>query len=270
MMQLMFSVDLEPNKDRSVDGVADAMAWYDRVVPSSTVYATYRIAEELPGVLKQLARNHEIGVHVHPREFGHEHDQLAQLPEARQRDVIEQTRVAVAAAIDVNATELTAFRAGRHSADLTTLDVIRDLGFVVDASANLNYEWLPEYLARASGPTVLGNGLLEIPTSYYEPSLFSMLGLRRFDNRTVTATASTLRSDSVLCSGVRAVESLFARADGVVSMYMHPYDATTHHRELQNAGQPFRNRIEHLFSTVDQFVTASEIAAKQFAGNDSA
>jgi hypothetical protein len=258
-MSIAFSVDLEPNKDGSFDGVKEAMNWFDAVVPRGTVYATYRVANEHPDLVDSLATDHEIGAHIHPREFGHDHDQFARLEQSRQRELIKRTRTAIAVATGCNPVAVTAFRAGRHSASLTTLSVLTDLGFTVDASTNVNYDTLPAELAHAQEPIKLENGLVELPTSYYRPSLFSADGLRRIDNRTITATASTLREDSLLCSGLRALRMLFASTDGVISMYMHPYDATEYHEDLVNVGQPFRDRIERLFTDIERFVSASDI-----------
>jgi len=78
-MRLAFSVDLEPNKDRSFAGIHEAMDWFDEVVPRGTVYTTRQIASKQPSIVKDLSENHEIGVHVHPKEFGYDHDDLASL-----------------------------------------------------------------------------------------------------------------------------------------------------------------------------------------------
>ena len=60
--QVAFSVDLEPNKDGSLDGIRDAITWFDEVVDRGTVFTTYRIADELPGLITELAETHEIGL----------------------------------------------------------------------------------------------------------------------------------------------------------------------------------------------------------------
>jgi len=164
-MWFAFSVDLEPNKDGSLDGVGRAMEWYAETVPRGTVYTTYRIATELPDLVADLATDHELGVHVHPREFGHDHDQFGDLSRDRQRDLVDRTRHAVADAAALDIDDVTVFRAGRHSATTTTLSVLADLGFEVDASAHVNYDWLPESIGSATDPLVLDNGLVELPTS---------------------------------------------------------------------------------------------------------
>lgn len=141
---LAFSVDLEPNKDGTLTGIEKAMAWFDETVPRGTVYTTYRIATELPDVVAALAVDNEIGVHVHPREFGHDHDQLAELSTDRQRGLIRRTRAAVAEAASMRSDDIVSFRAGRHSASEATFAVLADLGFTVDASINVRYtEYLP-------------------------------------------------------------------------------------------------------------------------------
>jgi hypothetical protein len=91
-MVIAFSVDLEPNKDGSLDGVAEVMSWVDELVPTATLYTTRSIARQRPDMLADLAADHELGVHVHPAEFDHEHDQLADLPPQRQRSLVVQTR----------------------------------------------------------------------------------------------------------------------------------------------------------------------------------
>ena len=265
-MWLAFSVDLEPNKDDTMTGIEDAMQWFDATVPRGTVYATYRIATERPTVLESLAETHEIGVHVHPREFGHDHDQLARLSPDRQRELIDETRTAIADAISRPADRITAFRAGRHSASLDTLAVLADLGFDVDASVNVRYDdYLPDRFTSRIAPGWVDDvdgDLLELPTTYYRPSVLSRAGLRVFPGREVTATANTLRTDSRICSGYRAIRELFANADPGVSMYMHPYDATDHHTDLPNAGAAFRKRVERLLTDVSDrysFVTAADV-----------
>lgn len=260
---LAFSVDLEPNKDDTLVGVEEAMEWFDRTVPRGTVYTTYRIATELPDVVASLSTDHEIGVHVHPREFGHDHDQLAELPVDRQRELIQRTRTALAEAAAIDLDKIVSFRAGRHSASEATLDVLADLGFKVDASINVRYsDYLPSPLISTSGPFHLENGLLEVPTSFYRPSLFSRVGLRVFPQRELTATASSLRTDSPICSGPRAIRELFSAIEDGVSMYMHPYDATDYHTDLENNGAAFRSRVQKLFATVGDrwlFVSTSEL-----------
>ncbi|MBX0285481.1 polysaccharide deacetylase family protein [Halomicroarcula sp. F28] len=260
-----FSVDLEPNKDDTLDGVAEAMHWFDDVVPRGTVYATHRIATELPEVVADLAADHEIGVHVHPREFGHEHDQLAELDADRQRELIRRTRSTLAEAASVDKREVTAFRAGRHSASETTFDVLQKLGFEVDASINVRYtDYLPESLTARQKPFTLDSGLFELPTTYARPPLLSRVGLRLYPNRELTATANTLRSDRRGCSGLRALAWLRDETTGL-SMYMHPYDATDHHADLENTGSQFRNRIRELFEPVNSkdFVSAGDLVKQR-------
>lgn len=262
-MWVALSVDLEPNKDDTLAGIAEAMEWFDETVPRGTVYATYRIATELPTVLESLAETHEIGVHVHPREFGHEHDQLARLPVERQRELIDETRTALADAVSTPPSRITSFRAGRHSASLDTLAVLSELEFDVDASVNVRYDdYLPDRLTTRVEPTWVADELLELPTTYYRPSLLSRASLRVFPQREITATANTLRTDSPICSGVRALRELFSSTRSGVSMYMHPYDATDHHAELPNAGGAFRTRVETVLADVNDpssFVTATDV-----------
>jgi len=265
-----FSVDLEPNKDDTLDGVAEAMDWYDETVPRGTVYATHRIATELPDLIADLSTDHEIGVHVHPREFGHEHDQLAELDGERQREVIAETRTALADAAGIDATEIVAFRAGRHSASETTLAVLADLGFAVDASVNVRYEdYLPASLTERTAPFDHGTGLFELPTTYRRPPLLSHVGFRVVPQRTVTATSTTLRVDSRGCSGLKAMRWLLSTADGI-SMYMHPYDATAYHDDLVNNGSTFRDRVEQLFAGIpaDQFLSAVDVQESESEASD--
>lgn len=258
-----FSVDLEPNKDDTLDGIPEAMDWFDDVVPRGTAYTTHRIATELPEVVERLATDHEIGVHVHPREFGHEHDQFAELDIDRQRELLVETREALAEATPSSAEDITAFRAGRHGADEMTFVILDDLGFRVDASINVRYQnYLPADLTHRQEPFVLDAGLVELPTTYVTPPLLSPAGLRVFPQRTLTATANTLRTDSRGCSGLRAMRTVLNRT-GNISMYMHPYDATDHHSDLTNGGGVFRDRVESLFTVIDErtsFVSAADIA----------
>jgi hypothetical protein len=258
---IAFSVDLEPNKDGSLEGVAEAMEWVNSVVPRGTVYVTHRIATELPGVVADLAADHEIGVHVHPREFGHQDDQLAALPADRQWELISETRSTLAAVTGVPEREISAFRAGRHSANETTFAVLSELEFTVDASVNVRYTAdLPEAVTSRAQPFRLDTGLFELPTTYARPPLLSRVGLRLFPNRELTATANTLRTDRRGCTGLRALSWLRTEVDGL-SMYMHPYDATEYHAELENSGAAFRERAESLLAEADEsvFLTATGI-----------
>ena len=259
-MPIAFSVDLEPNKDGTLGGVREAMEWFDEAVPRGTVFATYRIARELPELLALLSENHEIGVHVHPVEFGGDCDQLAELSRSRQRRLIEQTRAAVADAIGVEPATVRSFRAGRHSASETTFDVLSKLGFAVDASVNVRYEdYLPDRIRQVQNAVFLGNGLVEVPTTYVVPKLLSRAGLNVFPHRNVTATAATLRSDSMLDTGVTTLRAVFSDPSvELVSMYMHPYDATEYH-EIENGGSTFRERLESILATVDEFRTLGEV-----------
>ncbi|MUW13428.1 polysaccharide deacetylase family protein [Halorubrum sp. CBA1125] len=245
----LFSVDLEPNKDGTMDGVRDAMEWFDRVVPRGTVFTTYRIAAEAPDLLATLSESHEIGVHVHPREFGHDSDQLAELPRDRQWELVKRTREEIT---DVIGNEPISFRAGRHSASLETVDVLQELGFAVDASINVRYDgYLPATLTKRSEPFEL-NGLLEVPVTHGTLPIFSTCGLRALAERPVTATAATLRADRWKCSGTSALTELAANAE-VFSFYMHPYDATNHHG-LENTGMEYRERLEVLLNQLTDAV----------------
>lgn len=253
---LVFSVDLEPNKDDTLDGVRDAMGWFDRTVSRGTVFATYRIATELPELVADLADSHEIGVHVHPREFGHEHDQLAELSPERQRELIDRTRAAITDAVG---TEPTSFRAGRHSASRATISVLSELGFTVDASVNVRYDdYLPAETTGRTGPFEL-DGLTELPVTHGTLPVVSGCGLRALTERPVTATAATLRADRWGCSGLDAVTHLLDDAD-VASFYMHPYDATDHH-DLEHGGMPFRSRVRSLVASVPTLITTTDVAA---------
>jgi hypothetical protein len=260
-MSIAFSVDLEPNKDGSFDGVDEAMDWYNTVIPSGTVYVTYRIATERPDIVADLGSNHEIGVHVHPQDFGHETDNLAMLARERQRELIRKTRMTVADAVSTDPDNLTAFRAGRHKASPDTLAVLAALGFEVDASVNVRYrEHMPAAVTDRRGPFEHDSGLVELPTTYGEPPLCSRVGVRAGPGGNVTATASELRSDRRLCSGLRALSWLLETTPGVVSMYMHPYDATTYHEDLENSGPPFRDRLKILLDETERpFLTATDV-----------
>lgn len=239
----ILSVDLEPNKDGTMDGVRDAMEWFDQVVPRGTVFATHRIATETPDLLAMLAESHEIGVHVHPREFDHDHDQLAELSPDRQRELITRTRAEIT---DATGIEPISFRAGRHSASRETLRILRDLGFAVDASINVRYdEYLPTDLTECSEPFEI-NGLTEVPVTHGTLPIFSSCGLRALMERPVTATASTLRADRWGCSGPTAL-SWMVEQSGVFSFYMHPYDATDHHN-LENGSETFRLRFVEIIN----------------------
>lgn len=236
---VIFSVDLEPNKDGTLEGVREAMEWFERTVPRGTVFTTYRIAMELPDLVDELAESFEIGVHVHPREFGHNHDQLAELSVETQSDLIEKTRSVIT---DVTGTEPRSFRAGRHSASFETLSVLRDLGFLVDASVNVRYnEYLSSDITQRSEPFQI-NGLTEVPVTYGTLPIVSTCCVRALMERPLTATASTLRADRWGCTGLRAIERLTNQTT-VISFYIHPYDATNYH-ELENVGVSFRQRVE--------------------------
>ncbi|UTF54985.1 hypothetical protein [Natronosalvus rutilus] len=263
-MELAFSVDLEPNKDGSIDGIRDAMRWFDEVIPRGTVYTTSQIATELPEVVESLSEDHEIGVHVHPQEFGHEADDLAALSRDRQRELISQTRKTVAGAAGVAPETLTAFRAGRHKASQTTLDILTDIGFKIDASINVRYRnYMPDTMTVRTEPFIYNGDLVELPTTYAQPSKPSRVWARTFPNGNITATAHTLRTDRRGCSGLRALQWLFKKNDNVVSMYMHPYDAIDYHSDLENNGQEFRDRIKLLFDWSDhRFVVATDILTK--------
>lgn len=255
------SVDLEPNKDGSLVGVEEAMKWYNNTIPRGTIYATHQTAIKKPDLLRRLKSNHEIGVHVHPREFGHKEDQLAKLSVQRQKKIIQRTQMAVADAIDCMPSSITSFRAGRHSASEKTLEILSELDFDIDASINIRYDnYLPGYLRKRSKPFRLTDDLLEIPTSYSHPSILSRPGIRTFPTGVLTATANTLRSDHLICSGSRALQYLYSRSDGGVSMYIHPYDATDYHTDLENAGATLRNRVEYLVDwTERQFIAAADV-----------
>jgi peptidoglycan/xylan/chitin deacetylase (PgdA/CDA1 family) len=264
-MSIAFSVDLEPNKDGSFDGVAEAMDWYDNLVPQGTVYTTYRVATERPDIVSRLADEHDIGVHVHPKEFGHDHDDLATLTPERQRNLIAETRDAVAGAADVKPTGITAFRAGRHKASSETLSVLSNLGFIVDASVNVRYrDHMPDSVTDTVVPFQHECGIIELPTTYAVPSLVSRVGLRAGPGGNVTATAHELRTDRRCCTGLRALSWLFEQTGDVVSMYMHPYDATDYHEGLENTGTQFRHRLKKLFSETNrQYITASDLCSEQ-------
>lgn len=268
LQKVTLSVDLEPNKDGSLKGIQDAMEWFDRTVPCGTVYTTYDVAKEIPEIVLMLSADHEIGVHVHPREFGHKHDQLAELDKGRQYELIERTRDKVAEAADLKTEDVNSFRAGRHSANKETFEVLDDLGFIIDASINIRYtDYLPSYLTKKEKPFYLENGLLEIPTTFYRPPLFSRVGIRILPQRQLTATANTLRTDSRICTGKEAIQNLFSSVDDAVSMYMHPYDATDYHSSLENNGVQFRQRFVEVISELDEsccFVTASDLVNNTF------
>lgn len=281
-MDAAVSVDLEPNKDGGYDGVCDAMTWFDDIIPRGTVFATYRVATNRPGLLADLADDHEMGIHVHPKEFGHDRDRLAELPTERQRDLILRTRRAVADAIGVTSEAVDVFRAGRHSASVVTLEALDDLGFAIDASVHVRYrDHLPAEMTDYREPYPLSaihaldgiDGLLEVPTTFARPSILSVAGLRArgirgllgLNRGVLTATANTLRTDR-LCSGERAFAAAVDGAD-VVSTYMHPYDATDYH-DLENAGREFRDRFERVLGAFDSFRTVSELAADTVNGDE--
>jgi peptidoglycan/xylan/chitin deacetylase (PgdA/CDA1 family) len=258
-MSLALSVDLEPNKDGTFVGIAEAMEWFDETVPRGTIYTTYRIARERPEIVRSLSDNHEIAVHVHPKEFGHKEDDLGALPSDRQRELIKTTREAVAEAINQNPNDIVAFRAGRHKASPTTLSILNEIGFKLDASINVRYGSYFDRSTRSRvAPFEHESGIVELPTTYGKPRPLSRPWLRTVPNGVITATANTLRTDRRFCSGLQALSWLFETTSSVVSMYMHPYDATTYH-DIERSGTTFRKRLDTLLNSTNRtFVTASE------------
>ena len=256
---IAFSMDTEPNQDGSFTGIEDAIEWFDDTVPRGTIYATYRIATERPELIQLLRDDHEIAVHVHPKEFGHEEDDLGALSADRQRELIKMTRKAVAEAVDLDPDDLISFRAGRHKASPTTLSILEELGFKLDASINVRYGSYFDHSTRSRvAPFEHESGIIELPTTYGKPRPLSRPWLWTAPNGVITATANTLRTDRRFCSGLRALSWLFETTPSVVSMYMHPYDATTHH-DIEGTGPLFRKRLDTLFNSTNRiFVTASE------------
>jgi peptidoglycan/xylan/chitin deacetylase (PgdA/CDA1 family) len=260
-MYANFSVDLEPNKDGSLHGIRDAMEWFDQIIPCGTIFATYRIANDMPDLLAELAESHEIGVHIHPKEFGYDHDQLAELSCDQQRKLIQQTKKAIT---DTVGTEPISFRAGRHSASGETLIILKELGFEVDASVNVQYtDYLPSEITTRSVPFEFDTGLFELPTTFGRPPFFSWLGFRTIPNRTVTATANTLRTDKRATTGLDALRWLADRFS-LLSFYMHPYDASGYHTEVPNSGTIFKRRFETLISdSGGTFLAASDVRNRE-------
>jgi peptidoglycan/xylan/chitin deacetylase (PgdA/CDA1 family) len=209
-----------------------------------------------------LADNHEIGVHVHPKEFGYEHDRLARLNPVQQQNLIRETRTSVANAADLPEDEIISFRAGRHSIGQTTWRILAEEGFETDASVNVQYEEkVPKRARKKCGVFKLPNDLVEIPISWYKPPLFSLPGLWSFPQRTVTATSSTIRIDRRGCTGYDAFQWLVTNLNTNLSTYLHPHDATDYHKNLDNNGKVFRKRFEKLVHNLDcEQVTASQIA----------
>jgi hypothetical protein len=238
----------------------EAMEWFDDLVSRGTVYTTYRVADEEPGIVDSLATDHEIAVHVHPREFGHDRDDLAALPRGRQRELVAETRTAVADAAGVDPADVTAFRAGRHKVGRETFDVLADLGFELDASVHHRMtDALPASLADRSAPFELDEGLVELPTTYGRPPLLSRPRLWTFPVGFVTATAHTLRTDRRGCTGLEALSWLLSTSPSPVSMYMHPYDATGY-EGLANDGDAFRERLATLLGEYPgEYVTARDV-----------
>lgn len=119
-------------------------------------------------------------------------------------------------------------------------------------------------LTNRQEPFALESGLFEITTTYTRPPLSSLLSLRLFPNRELTATGNTLRSDRWGCSGLHAF--LWLRdAMSRFSMYIHPYDANTYHETLPNNGMVFRERVERLLGPAESsaFVSASNLRTKE-------
>lgn len=255
---VVFSVDLEPNMDGTLDEIKSVMNWFERTVPRGTVFTTYRIATEMTGLVSELSESYEIGVHVHPQEFGYEHDQLARLPSEQQQTLIVETRQAIADAVECNPEGITSFRAGRHSASEITIGILRDLQFNVDASVNVQYkDYMLPSVRRRSEPFEW-DGILELPTSYAKLPIVSRCGLRRLFVGPLTANASTLKSDKWGCSGLRATSDILRTAE-VGSFYFHPYDASGY-SDPGNAGDKFRRRFERLMAEFqNEAVTASEL-----------
>ncbi|AEN05335.1 hypothetical protein Halar_1606 [halophilic archaeon DL31] len=236
------------------------MEWFDDLVPQGTVYTTHRVADEQAEVVDSLAADHEIAAHVHPREFGHDNDDLAALPRDRQRELVVKTRAAVADAAGPDPADVTAFRAGRHNVGRGTLDVLADLGFELDASIHHRMtDALPVSLTERSAPSELDEGLVELPTTYGRPPLLSHSRLWTFPAGFVTATAHTLRTDRRGCTGLEALSWLLSTSPSTVSMYMHPYDATGY-EALANDGDAFRKRLATVLDEYPgEYVTASDV-----------
>lgn len=261
---IAFSVDLEPNLDGTLNGVKEAMEWYDDTVPTGTIFTTHTVVKELPDMIRGLADNHEIGVHVHPNEFDFDHDKFAKLPIREQTSLIKKTRNKIESECDINAESITSFRAGRHSIDRNTFEVLSSLGFTTDASINIEYgEKIDDSVVDIDSPTPLYDGILEIPTTYTVPRLFSGLGIRALPRRTITATSSTVRIDRRGLSGSEALREIWSQTDSGFSFYMHPHDASGYHTHLENNGETFRNRIEEFLQGIREgtnFVQMSEIS----------
>jgi hypothetical protein len=269
---VVVSMDVEPNKDGSLTGVAEAGTWFARTVPRGTAFVTHRIATERPGLVTRLASSHEVGVHVHPREFGHEHDRLARLSADRQRELIDETRSVLADAIGCDPAVIDTFRAGRHSASETTLEILDESDFVLDASVHVRYdEHLPSSVTEETEPfTLAGTDLIELPTTHGRLPLASRCGLRGVIEGPIPTTAATLRADRWGCPGLRATAHVLNGVE-TASLYMHPYDATDYHDDtVENVGEPFRRRLVALVDALrvesTQFICASDVTWGRRAG----
>lgn len=261
MTKLALSIDLEPNPDGTISDVPEIMRWYDNLVQGSTIYTTYKIATEIPQIVAELSRSHEIGMHVHPKEFGYEHDDFTKLSYENKRKIISTTMEELLSIRGVDSVD--SFRAGRHCIDDDTLNLIREEGFSVDASYNINYGGAKNIDSKH--PVLLSNNLVELPVSYYEPRWLSKQGLNKIlrKNRFITATASTLRSDTRISNGVELLKPLFTDSEiDIVSMYLHPYDLSDNSTNIKNSGAECRARLKHIIKESDSIVSAYEIYKK--------
>jgi hypothetical protein len=213
------------------------------------VYEAERHGEEaMREVIRAIhARGHEVELHTHPRDrYGVEKLTRADVP--RQREILSWGKAFIE---KVTGQPVLAHRAGAFAANLKTIQVLGELGIVVDAS--LSPAWFESHLAREvesfNRPFVLG-GVLELPATYY---VQARLGSRRFV-RMVDIEACSLRElkcivRQAVASGVSAINLL---------MHSHPF-ALAGHRDLT-----LPRRLDGFLKFVAELPGAQATTTRQF------
>ena len=135
--------------------------------------------EKISEVMQRIKdRKHTIGVHIHP-------DHMAD----RKRLFLHEYSDEEQTELICKCTELyekllgekpKAFRAGKYSANWTTLNILGDLGYIVDFSEFYGQKWCGIHPACTCTTAIkLKNGIIEVPVSSFKS--FQCFQYERFD-----------------------------------------------------------------------------------------